>query len=225
MPAPYLPAKDADFNAWLLNMATLATAAPATYGLTAPIAVIITAQSTAFDAALTLATDPGTRTPATVAAKDATRATAEATVRPYAVQVSLNSAVLDEDKVALGVTVRKTVPTPVPAPTTRPGVNITSLTPGVVRFNYSDVDLPAGKAKPPGTVGMQIYTSVGTEFATTPEQCSLQQVSTKSPGQLTFSGADAGKKLTIYARWQTRGGPGGVAQVGPWSDRVTTIIA
>ena len=41
MATDYIPQKDADFGPWLLNIATLATAAPATYGLTAPEAAAI----------------------------------------------------------------------------------------------------------------------------------------------------------------------------------------
>ena len=221
---PYIPNKDADFGPWLINLATLATASPATYGLVSGQAAAITAQSDAWQAAYTMATDPSTRTPASVANKDAVRAAAEATVRPICVTVSLNPAVTNENKTALGVTVKKTVPTPVPPPTTRPGMNIVGLTPGVVSLNYIDVDLPNGKSKPPGTIGLEIWGSVGTEFATDPAQASYLGSLTKSPNRLVFGAGDAGKKLSLWGRWVTRSGAGGIATPGPWSDRITTII-
>jgi hypothetical protein len=43
MATDYIPQKDADFGPWLANLAALSTAAPATYGLTAPEAAAITA--------------------------------------------------------------------------------------------------------------------------------------------------------------------------------------
>jgi hypothetical protein len=224
MPRTYIPNPDAEFGPWLLNLAVLATASPATYGLTAPQAVVITAQSDLWIPAYTAATDPSTRTPASIANKDAVRAAATATVRPLCVSVSLNPAVTDEDKVALGVTVRKTTPTPVPPPSTRPGLNILGNTPGVVNVSYVDVDLPVGKSKPPGATGIQIWQTVGTEYATDPQQASLAAIWTKSPNKLFFASEQSGKRLSLWARWQTTSGPAGQAQVGPWSDRLTTII-
>ena len=44
----YIPAKDALFATWLENFSTLLTAAPATYGLTAPDATAVDAVNTAF---------------------------------------------------------------------------------------------------------------------------------------------------------------------------------
>ena len=224
MPADYIPTKDADFGPWLLNLATLATAAPATYGLTAPQAVTITAQSTDWDAAYTLATNPATRTLATVANKDAVRAAAETTVRPLCVSISLNPAVTDENKVAIGVTVRKTVPTPVPPPTTRPSLTLVAVTPGVQSIRYTDADLPAGKGKPAGAIGVQIWTAIGTVPAVDPAQASFATVLTKSPAVIPTQPGDRGKTITMFARWQTRSGPGGQAQFGPWSDPLVSIV-
>ena len=220
----YIPAKDAAFGPWLLNLATLATAAPATYGLTAPEAVVITGQSDAWQAAYPPAIDPGTRTPATVANKDAVRAAAEATVRPLCVKVSQNSAVTDENKTALGVTVRKAVPTPVPPPTTRPSLTLVSVTPGNQFIRYTDADLPAGKGKPQGAIGVQIYAAIGTVPAVDPAQASYVTTLTKSPANLTTAPGDRTKTITYFARWVTRSGPGGQAQTGPWSDPLVSII-
>ena len=223
MATDYIPQKDADFGPWLLNLATLATAAPATYGLTAPEAAAITAQEALWAPAYTLATDPGTRTPAAVANKDAVRAAAESTVRPLCVRVSLNPAVTAENKTALGVTVRKTVPTPVPAPLTRPGLALIAVTPGVQAIRYTDVDLPAGKSKPAGAIGLQLWAAIGTVPAVDPAQATFQSVLTKSPATLATAPGDRGKTITMFGRWVTRSGPGGQAQVGPWSDPLVSI--
>jgi hypothetical protein len=217
----YLPPKDADFNDWLLNFSTLLTAAPATYGLTAPDAVAVAAQQTAFAAAYTAATDPGTRTPVTVAAKDAARASAEAVVRPYAVRISKNGGVLNEDKVAIGVTVPATVPTPVPAPTDAPVIAIGAWTPGVLKGGYS-VDGQVGKSKPFGCIGVELWASVGVAHVGDPAACTFRGTVTKSPFRLNFQPADVGKAVTLFARFTTRSGPAGVAQVGPWSAPLNT---
>lgn len=212
----YIPAKDSDFAAWLLNLAVLVTALPATYGLTAPDAVIITAQSTAFSDALTAATDPATRTAPTVAAKDAARAAAEFAVRPFAVSISLNADVTNEAKAAAGVTIRSTTPTPVPAPVVAPALSFVSAIPGQTTLQAKQPG-STGKAKPAGVIGIEVRTSVGTVAATDPEQLSPAGTYGKTPFLLTFGAPESGKVCTVAARYITRSGPAGVSQSGPWS--------
>lgn len=223
MPASYLPSSDLAFAAWLLNFSTLLTAAPATYGLTAPDAVIVAAQETAFSAALTLATDPGTRTPATVAAKDAARVLAEATVRPYATAISRDTGVLPGDKAAIGVTVPDPSRTPIPAPTSAPVLSVRSMAVGQVIADFRDSVDPTPRAKPFGVIGLQLFNSFGTVAATDPTQLNFAGQFTKTPLTISTSG-QSGKIMSTAARWVTRAGPGGLAQVGPWSAIVSTYV-
>lgn len=221
--AQYVPTKDQDFAAWLLNLATLITATPATYGLTAPDAVVISNVQTTFAAALTAATDPATRTKGTVALKDVARATAEATVRPYAVQISANSSVTDQDKADVGVTIRKTIPTPIPAPTDAPALSLVKAIP-LQTTVQAVVPGAIGKAKPFGSIGLEVHVSIGTVAATDPAQCRYVGTYAKIPFRLNFDAADQGKVATMFARYVTRSGPAGVAQRGPWSSPLTTFV-
>lgn len=225
MPQPsYIPARDADFDSWLLNFSTLLTAAPSTYGLTAPDAVVVAAAYSNWHPAYLLATDPATRTQPTVAQKDAERAAAEAVVRPYAQQISRNAAVTPENKSAIGVNLPNTSPVPVPAPTTFPQIGFRSAEPLVHVLQYQDSGLGTGKKKPFGAIGCEIWRSVGVDAATDPSQCTYQGSYTKSPLRQTFHAADVGKKATYFGRWVTRAGPGGVAQAGPWSASLVISI-
>jgi hypothetical protein len=219
----YIPPKDADFSAWLLNFSTLLTASPATYGLTAPDAVAVAAQNTAFQAALVASTDPSTRTPVTVAAKDAARAAAEFVVRPLAVAISLNAGVTPGDKTAIGVTVRSTTPTPVPAPVVAPVIALLAATPLVQQLQVRPVG-SSTKAKPPGCIAIEIARSVGTVAAVDPDQLSIVGQYGKTPLTQTFAGADQGKVVTYAARYRTRSGPAGVSQAGPWSALVSFVV-
>lgn len=222
--APYIPAKDADFDTWLLNFTLLLTAAPATYGLTAPDAVTCAAQYTAWHPAYLAANDPGTRTPVTVAAKDAARVTAEQVVRPFAQAISKNMAVDPGDKVAIGVNLPNPVPVPIPPPVTFPQLGFRSAEPLVHNLQYQDSGLGTGKKKPFGAIGVEVYRSVGTVPATDPEQASYYGQFTKSPLRSTFDAAQVGKICTYFARWITRSGPGGRAQTGPWSAPLTVSV-
>lgn len=224
MASPYIPNRDADFAAWLLNFATLIAAAPAAYGLLVGDATAISAQNTAFQAAYTAAIDPGTRTPATVAAKDAARANAQAVVRPYAQRIRNNSAVDVALKVGLGLTIPSTTPTPIPAPVVAPALSLQSAIVGQMRLAYKD-PTAAGKAKPYGVVGVEMARAIGTVPAVDPAQASVWGTATKSPFEMSFLAGDAGKVVTLFGRFVTRSGPGGIAQVGPWSaPLVLTVI-
>jgi hypothetical protein len=223
MANPYLPASDANFNDWLLNFSTKLTASPATYGLIAGDATAVAGVTTTWSAAYLAATSPATRTPVTIAAKDAARSAAEAMVRPYASRISVNPAVTNPNKIAIGVTVRSTTPTPIPPPITAPTLDLKSAISGVQTLNFKQPGA-VGKAKPYGVVGVQLFASIGTVFATDPDQAVYIGVATKSPSTQTFAPTDIGKKVTWFARWVTRSGPGGIAQPGPWSDALNLII-
>lgn len=224
MPTTYLPASDAAFDAWLTNFSTLLTAAPATYGLTAPNAVTVAAERTAFHNAYVAAIDPGTRTSVTIAAKDSARASAEAVVRPFATNISQNAGVLDSDKTDIGVTVRKTVPTPVPPPLTSPVLVLVAATPLAHNLRYYDTTTPTSKKKPAGVTTLEIARAVGTVPAVDPAQASFYGLWTKSPNVSTFLAGDVGKVATYFGRWRTTGGPGGASQVGPWSTPLALTV-
>lgn len=208
---------DALFSTWLTNFSTLITASPSTYGLVTGDAVAIAAQDTAYQAALLLATDPSTRTAVTIAAKDSAKAAALFVVRPYTVAISNNAGVDDSDKTAVGATVRKTPPTPVPAPTALPLVSLLSAQPLLAFIKVVDSATPMSKQKPFGSIGVQLFSSIGTVAATDPDQLSYVKTATKLPTTLDFSSGNVGKVCSLAARYVTRGGNGGEAKVGPWS--------
>jgi len=216
MARDYIPTKDADFSIWLENFSTLLTAAPATYGLTAPDALAVDAVNTTFQAAFLLSSNPATRTSGTVADKDTARANAQLIVRPFAVRISQNTSVSDLAKSDIGVTIRQLIPSPIPAPVDAPSLGVQSMIPGQFTGSYHVVG-SIGKAKPFGSIGVELVKSIGTVYATDPSQCQLEGTFTKSPFRVAIAGEDTGKKVTLFARFTTRSGPGGRAQSGPWS--------
>jgi len=221
----YIPSTNSGFGAWLLNFSTLLTAAPALYGLVSGDAVIVAAQNVAYQAALLAATDPTTRTSVTVAALAAAKANALAVVRPYAVQISQNPSVLNDDKVAIGVTVRKVVPSPIVTPTAVPLVSLIVQRPLEADLKVVNSDTPTSKAKPFGSIGVQVFASIGTAAATDPSQLSYDYTATKIPTTMQFASEDRGKVVSVAARYVTRGGLGGKSLVGPWSAITTFTVA
>lgn len=214
---PYVPARDADLGPWSNTFATVLTADEAAYGLVPADSAAVNAVVTPWLAALATATNPATKTSATVAAKDAAKVAMLAVVRPYAVRISGNPAVSDEDKVAIGVTVRNTGRTPIPPPSVAPVLSLDNLIIGQARLRYANPDLPAGKAKGYGNNQVEVAVTLGTAVSVDPDSSTRREPVTKAPFVLPFSPEARGKVATVWARFRTHSGPGGISQAGPWS--------
>ena len=222
--APYIPVADGPFESWLLNFSTLITAAPATYGLTAPDAVIIAGVYTPWNAAYLAAIDPITRTSVTIATKDAARVAAEAVVRPYAQQIAKDNGVTNGDKTALGLNLPNPTRPPIPPPLTAPAITFQTAQPLTHVMRYSDTGAPSGKAKPDGSIGVEIWRKVGVSAEVDPANCTYYATVTRCPFRSTFGAPDVGKVCTYFARFVNKSGPGGVAATGPWSAAITLPI-
>jgi hypothetical protein len=222
--APYIPAQDAMFDAWLTNFSSLITTSPTTYGLVAGDATIIAGVTTTWSAAYAAAINPSTRTPVTVAAKDAARNAATATVRPYAVQISRNSGVSNDDKTAVGVNLPNPSRTPVPPPITQPALSLVSAIHFQMTLAYRDTSTPTSKSKPFGATHLDLWVATGTAPVTDPSTAKPLTLATKSPVTIAWTGPDVGKTATFFGRWSTRSGPGGQNQVGPWSAPLSVTI-
>jgi hypothetical protein len=131
--------------------------------------------------------------------------------------------VSDALKIGIGVNIPDVPPTPIPAPSTSPLPAFISAIPLETTLAYKDSGT-LGKAKPFGAIGVEIWQSIGTVFATDPEQCLFVKTVTKTPLKMQYAADDQGKKATIFMRFTTRSGPGGVAQNGPWSTPLNYII-
>lgn len=218
--APYIPAKDALFSAWLQNFSVLITASPGTYGLTSGDATAIAADYTTWAAAYALVTSPSTKTPTTVSAKNTAKIGALALARGYAVTVSLNAGVSSSNKTALGVNPRTSVPTPITTPTTRPIISaIGTSTAGTV-LTYKDSSTPSVKSKPYGVAALLLFAKASATPITDPSALTFIDLFTKSPLTLSLGAGAAGMTVYIAGRWVTRKG-----LLGPWSTVINYVVA
>jgi hypothetical protein len=91
---------------------------------------------------------------------------AKAALLPYArmlyTRIQSNMAVSDPDKVELDIVVRKTEPSPVPAPTDAPALTAASVFGRNVRLNLRN-PITGKRAKVPGAIGVALYSFVGDE--------------------------------------------------------------
>jgi len=219
----YIPAKDALADSWSTNFATLITANPTTYGLTAPDAVAI--QTAADDYALAYATaiNPPTRTSPAVAAKDVAKATMESVCRPFAMQINANAAVTDLDRVDLGLTVRAVTRTPTPPPTDTPILSLRKQIASTIVLSYRQTAVGTGKAKPAGTRSLRVIVEVAEPADPTNFAVHEILTVTKSPFYYNAAGIPRGFVIRFTSQWVADAGPGGITPVGPVSVEIVVV--
>lgn len=221
MASPYIPVRDADLNNWASNFSTSITASPGTYGLITADAVAIAASYTAWFAAYALAINPPTRTPVTVADKDAAKIGMLAIMRPYAQQVANNAGVDVSDKIALGVNPRTNTPTPIAAPTSVPILSLIAATYLQHTLRYRDEGAPStSRAKPVNVIQIQIFGAASATVLSDPTALPLLTTATKVPVVVTWDSGARGKPAYYTSRWINRNG-----LVGPFADITSIIVA
>jgi hypothetical protein len=235
---PYIPTQTSGLDTWSQNFATLISAAPATYGLTPTDATTIQAVVDAYHAAYLLAgttapphpvpVSPSTRNPVTVAAMRSQMGATVGTIRTYAQMIVRDPGVSNSDKVALGLNLPNTTPSPVPAPASYPLLSLLSAVHLQHQFSYKDSLTPVGKRKAFGAVQLQLVGALGTapavdQDALPPVLASNQlggpAAPTKSPFIVSWAPGSTGKIASYAARWMTRSG-----LAGPWSPILSTLV-
>lgn len=220
MGSSYIPSREADLDMWLGNFKTLIAATPTAYGLVAADGTAITTAYNNWHTAYLAAVNPTTRTPATVATKNAQKTVVLGVVRGYAATIRANMAVSDALKIGLGLRVHDNAPTPIPPPATYPMLTLAGLGVGQQSLRAADQFTPSKRAKPAGTAGMLLFRAVAAAPVTDPAQCAFLAFASKTEFQATFDPADNGKVATYFARWTNSKG-----EVGPWSPAASMPIA
>lgn len=216
---PYIPTTDADLLTWATNFDAVITANPTDYGLIAGQATAFDVLRDAYAAALTLATDPATRTSVTVAAKDAAKAAMVTNARQLARVALAFPTVTPGDLTAAGLIVRNTVPTPIPAPTTVPLVSFLASIGKTITLDFADELTPSKKYKPFGVTGLQLFLKTGAVAPASPDDCQLIQTLGRWPARIDLSTLAAGTVCHFIGRWVTRRG-----LTGPQSAVVSAIL-
>jgi hypothetical protein len=76
------------------------------------------------------------------------------------VQAATN--VTDANKNLLGVTIRKTTHSPTPPPAVAPGIECVSASGCTVKLRFYDSGMPHRRGLPPGAIGINLFSFVGT---------------------------------------------------------------
>jgi hypothetical protein len=214
MSASWLPTKDIELLKFGTDAAAIISGNPTALGLTASDATTFTTLLNNFQTAYDAATNPNTRTPVTVGAKDVAKAAFVADFRSLAKRIQANPAVTVEQKLSIGLPIHKTTPTPIPAPSTKPELNVVSNGGRTVRIRINDETTPNKKAKPPGYEGSAIYTYVPTNGEPPPasfEDWRFEGLATRSSFDINYRPGDVTKTAYIAANWLNPKGDAGPA--------------
>jgi hypothetical protein len=216
----YLPAKDAELQAWATNFSARLTATPVAFGLVAADAAGVAALVTGFNSTLAGAKGPNTRTPVAVALKDTTRRQLVVMIRSLVRRIQATANVTASQKAELGITMRDEVMTPVPAPTTAPLVNLMDMLPRMHRIRLADAATPNKRARPDGVAGAEVYVFVGATPPADLKDWQFKGLATRSEFEVAYEADDVGKQASIVARWVNRKG-----NRGPASAPITGTVA
>lgn len=153
----YLPKNDADLLAWTANFAAKINAAPADFGLTAPVAADYLGKQAAFAAALKTATNPDTRGKRTVYLKNQAKKALMTLARQVAKQVTGTMTVTDDQRQELGLPIPKGHRTPTPPPETAPALFATSVDGRIVTLELRQGT--GRRGKPAGVASAIVFTA------------------------------------------------------------------
>lgn len=159
-----VPTKDTDLVNFAQNMDTRITATPSAFGLTSSQATVFHGYFAAYLAAYNAdqaARAAGIKDKSLTTAKDSAKRTLLGNARELYAFVQASTSVTDANKNLLGVTVRKTTPTPVPVPLVPPRIAVVSCVGHTVRLRFSDPAAPTRRGLPPGVLGVNIFSFVG----------------------------------------------------------------
>lgn len=220
MPRDYLPTREADLALWTANFATLTTATPTAYGLTAGNALDYATANSIWQAALQTANDPSTRTAPSIAAKDVAKVNVKAISRLQGNIVQAWPSITPEQLADLGLTVRDTGRTPTAPPNTFPLLNVLGTMSHMVTLAISDQNTPNARRRPANVIGAEVYAQIGGTSPTGLSGMQYMGLQTRFPQQWDAGLTAIGARMYMIARWINRKG-----EAGPISAVTSTVIA
>lgn len=217
----YIPSSDAEFDSWQINGLTYLNANLANLGLTAldaDVAAVNTGQ-TGWTPAYSGHITAQAAAEAARAGKDTSRATFEIALRRLFGRLQRSTSVSDAERQALGITVRDTIPTAVPIPTTKPVLLPDTSARLRITIGFADEGTPTSKAKPFGVIGCELWMKIGGAPPVDLTECEFVALDNRTPKTVEFEGADANKTVHFIGRWQNSRG-----EKGPLSETVSATV-
>jgi hypothetical protein len=213
----YIPQKDSELVAWSSNFTTVVAANASAWGIPPDE---VAALRTAYDlfAALQKQADSPAKTSIIVAEKNAAREALEAKIRGMVGFRLKNPIITDAQRIALGLHVHDTKPSNIPAPTSRPEIDIDVIDFRRLKVVFHDMGSES-KAKPYGVNGAVIVYAVLDAPPADPNALTRSVLATRTPHTLEFTEEERGKTVYVAICWQNEKG-----EKGPWSEIESAIV-
>ena len=213
-----IPRKDADFNVWQNVIANAANDNMTNWLLDSDWfeGRFFPARNAWVDAWAAYE-NPTTRTTLITFAKNKVRKNYEKLLSILVSNLRVNTRVIDEERMALGIVIPDRKPSPAPVPTTYPMVTIDTSVIRRLGIHFRD-SATNSLAKPKGVHGAEIKWVV-TDEKPTIEALLHSSFDTRTPYIFEFDDTQRGKTVWMCLRWEnTRG------EKGPWGDMISAII-
>ena len=218
----YLPINDEALRAWTLNFNNILALMPAKYGLSDEQMTTYTDLQADYTAKLAAAVNPMTRGNRTVFEKQEAKKSLIATTRLYAKQINGLMRITNDQRQALGLTIRDTTPTSIEPPTVAPYVRITGVWDGIISLELrQDGGL---RAKPTGVADALLFTHVGEAPPATAQEWVYAATVGKTNVKLPYPAGADGKTVWIAAFWTNAKGMSGPSS-RPASVNLPAIVA
>lgn len=213
----YLPRRDSELVAWSANFVNIVIANAVEWGITPDEILRLETANTSFATLHALADSPA-KTTVIVTQKNTARKSLTTEIRSLVGFRLKNPAITDAQRVSLGLHVRDHTPTAIPAPTSRPELDIDVLDVRRLKVVFHDINSQS-KAKPYGVNGAVITYAVLETPPANVEALTHSVLATRTPHTLTFAEQERGKTVYVAICWQNLKG-----EKGPWSEIESAII-
>ncbi|MDR2765257.1 MAG: hypothetical protein LBB90_09550 [Tannerella sp.] len=213
----YIPKKDSELVPWGANFTGQVAANAGQWDIPSNEVTELQTANTAF-ATLQAQADSPAKNAIIVAEKNAARKTLVAKIRELAGFRLKNPVITDAQRIALGLHVHDTKPSNIPAPKSRPELDIDVVDFRRLTAAFHDQGSDS-KAKPYGTNGAVIVYAV---LDTPPADVSAltrSVLATRTPHILEFTEEERGKTVYVAICWQNEKG-----EKGPWSEIESAIV-
>jgi hypothetical protein len=129
-----------------------------------------------------------------------------------------NPIITDDQRITLGLVIRRPKGTPIPPPQKSPNIYLRIHNSRQITAEIRDPNTNK-RTKPYGITAIRLSYSIGEQPPVNPENFQHHLLTTKTLYRMTFTEENRGKKLFLTAQWQNKKG-----QTGPWSEIICTII-
>lgn len=218
----YIPRADGGFDAWQGNFEAYLYEHYAELGLAAEVRTQVREARLLWDGAYSEHHAARQAAAAARRTKDDRRRDYDRLIREVAMRIQTHEATTDAQRAALGISVADAVATPTTAPTTRPIVSVHFGKRLRHTLWYADEATPTRRARPRGTMGVEVWVQVSPPAEAPPSGPSdlrFLMLSTRTPAITEFTGPDGGKTAHYMLRWlSTRG------EAGPWSETASATV-